>query len=315
MKGGRWAILLAALLAAKGAGVLPQSREMEELKLITTLAMDGGEVVTVTAVTGVRVTEDEEPEVFTGTGGSLAEACRTLRESSSRRAYLGQTEQLLVGEGQDLAEALDFVLSDDELRMDTLLYIVRGEAGAALAVSAGQVAAETGGKDPRGRTVGEVMPRMAEGEYALVPALAPGEDGTLAPAGWAAVGPNGLAGYLEGDAAVGAALLAGAGGERVITLSGGAAEIVGVRTWAKGGKVCCTLTAKAAQGEPSQSELEEWGEQKIRSALALGWDCWGLDREMSALQPWNWKAWKGTDIRLLDVEVTGRLVGSNEGRK
>ena len=114
---------------------MPQDRELEERKLVSALAVDEGERTTVTAITGVRVSEDEKPEVLTGSGDSLAAACRELRGGSSRRAYLGQAEQLLLGESQDLEKALDFVTTDRELRLDTLLYIVKGNAGEALSAS------------------------------------------------------------------------------------------------------------------------------------------------------------------------------------
>ena len=112
-----WLFLsLLVLLAAGPFGALPKSREMEELKLVTTLALDGERV---TAVTGVRTTEEETAQALTGEGKSLAEACYVLRGSSARRVYLWQTAQLLIGEGQDLTAALDFVLRDRELRLDT----------------------------------------------------------------------------------------------------------------------------------------------------------------------------------------------------
>jgi len=314
MKKGVWVLALAFLVAAKGFGALPERREMERLKLITALAVDGGERVSVTAVTGVRVTEDEEPEVLTGVGETLAEACRDLREGSARRAYLGQTGQLLVGEGQDLGQALDLVLSNGELRLDVLLYIVRGEAGAVLADSAGRTAGETGGEDPRGRTVGEALARLSQGEMVLVPALSPGEDGALAPAGWAAVSPRGIEGYLEEDGAMGALLLEGRGEGQVVSLPGGAAEVTAVRAWAGDGRVRCSVEAKAAQGRPSAEDLSAWAEGCIRGALEPGWDCWGLRRELAALRPWDWEELRETDVAGLDVEVTGKLVGRNEGR-
>jgi len=308
MRTGRWALGLALLLAVKGAGLLPQGRELEERKLVSALAVDGEGFVTVTAVTGVRVTEDEEAEVLTGTGDGLAAACRTLREGSARRAYLGQTEQLLIGEGRDLEETLDFVVTDRELRLDTLLYIVRGNAGEALAASAALVAGETGGRDPRSRTIGEILPRLAEREYALVPALAPGEEGALEPAGWAVLGPDGVAGYLEDDAALGAALLAGLGGEQVVTLPHGAAELTAVRTWAMDGALRCTLTARIVEGDPDPEDLAAWGERVLTAALAPGWDCWGLERELGALRPGDWAVWEDYPVEDLAVKVTGKLV-------
>ena len=110
MKKGLWALALVALLAVKGTGLLPQSRGLEEWKLVTALALDREDGrVTATALTGVRTTEEEEPETFSGEGASLAEACAALRENSSRRTYLGQTQQLLLGEGGDLNALLELV--------------------------------------------------------------------------------------------------------------------------------------------------------------------------------------------------------------
>lgn len=310
MKGNKWALVLAILLAAKGAGILPQSREPEERKLVTALAVDGGEEITVTAVTGIRASENEEPEVLKGAGDSLAAACGELRGGSARRAYLGQAEQLLLGEGLDLKETLDYVLTDRELRLDTLLYIVKGNAGETLAASAELVAKETGGKDARGRTIGEILPRLAEGEYALAPTLAPGEEGALEPAGWAALGPEGLAGYFEGDAALGAALLSDLGGEQVVTLPHGSAELTSVRTWAMGGVLSCTLTGRIVEGDPKPEDLERWGEAVLTAALASGWDCWGLRRELGALRPTRWEMWRDCPVKNLTIQVTGKLVRS-----
>lgn len=308
MKGSKWVLALAVLLAAKGAGLLPRGHELEGRQLISALAVDGGEGITVTAVTGVRASEDEEAEVLAGAGESLAEACHELRSSSARQAYLGQTEQLLLGEDAKLGETLKFVLEDRELRLDTLLYIVKGAAGEALEASAEKVAAETGGRDPRSRTVGEILPRLAEGEYALAPALAPGEDGALEPAGWAALGSDGVAGYFEEDAARGAALLAGLGTDWVVTLPHGAAEVTAARLWAKDGTLNCTLTGRVSEGEPTGQELADWGERCLRAALDQNWDCWGLDREQGALQPWNWGKLKGEPVSALEVKVVGKLV-------
>lgn len=307
----KWAAALLALLYAGSLGALPQGREPEALKLVTALAVDGGEETKMTAVTGVRSSEDEKPEVLTGTGDSLTAAWGDLRENSARRAYLGQVEQLLVGEGQDLEQALGFAVDHRELRLDTLLYIVRGPAGSALEASAQKTPGETGGEDPRGITVGEVLPRLEAGEHAAVPALEQDGEGELSPAGWAVLGPEGVEGYLEADAALGALLLGGKARGRAVTLNGGGAELASARCWAQDGVVRCSLTARATEGGPTAEALEAWGEEKLRAALDAGWDCWGLDRELAALRPWEWKRYKGTDVRTLGVKVKGRLVENN----
>jgi len=196
MKGRLWAAALVLLLAVRSAGILPRGREMEELSLITALAADGtGERIALTAVTGVRAGEDKEPEVLTGEGADMAAACQAVQEARASHAYLGQADKLLLGEGlarTRLMEVLEFVLDHRELRLDTLLYIVRGDAGQGLAATAPTVAGETPGEDTRGVTVGQVLARLCEGRTVRVPVLAADGEGLLAPAGWAVLGETGL---------------------------------------------------------------------------------------------------------------------------
>lgn len=312
MSGHKWALLLAALVATGGVWAMPQAREPESLQLITALAVDGGEEIAVTAVTGVRTTEDEEPEVLMGAGDSLTAACGSLRENSSRRAYLGQTQQLLVGEGCNLERVLDFVVEHRELRLDTLLYIVKGAAGPGLEASAQRTATETGGSDPRGVTVGEILPRLAGGERALVPALAPDGEGQLSPAGWAVL-DGGVAGYLDGDAAQGAALLNGNVRGQTVTLANGGVELTASRCWAKDGTLRCVLSARVTEGAPTGEALADWGSKALRAALDKGWDCWGLRREAAFFRPWDWERLKGADVSTLNIEVEGELLGGDEG--
>lgn len=178
---------------------LPQPREMEELQLITVLAADRTENgVALVGVTGVRASQGEDPEVLAAQGVDMSAACQAIQEAKASRAYLGQADKLLLGEGLarwSLMETLEFVLDHRELRLDTLLYIVRGAAGEGLAATAPETAGETPGKDKRGVSVGQALARLYEGKEIRVPALAPGEDGLLRPAGWALLTPRGLKGY------------------------------------------------------------------------------------------------------------------------
>ncbi len=108
---------------------------------------------------------------------------------------MGQGDKLLMGEDlarAELHETLEFVLDHRELRLDTLLYIVKGDAGEGLTATAPETAGETPGRDERGVTVGQVLSRLYEGGFVRVPALEPGEDGLLVRAGWAQLGPAGL---------------------------------------------------------------------------------------------------------------------------
>lgn len=306
MKGWKWVLVLGTLLAVESAGVLPRSREMEERKLIAAVAVDGGGPVTVTALTAVRAVEEEEPEVLTGRGDTLSLALDALQSGSARQGYLGQVEQLLVGEDLDLESLLDFAVRRRDVRMDTLIYVVKGSAGAGLLASKGLLASESGGRDPRGRTVGQLLPRLAQGEYAVIPALKAGPDGALEKAGWAVAGPEGLAGFLEGDAAQGAELLLGQGRGETVALPQASAQLVSVRTWAVGDTVRCALTGRTLQGSGSPADLTAWGERVLSAALAPGWDCWGLDRESAAFAVWDWESRRETGP--WRVEVKGRLV-------
>ena len=130
----------------------------------------------------------------------------------------------------------------------------------------------------------------------------------MEPAGWAVLGPDGIEGYLEGEAALGAALLAGVGEGRVVTLPHGAVELTAAKTWAVDGALRCTLTARIVEGEVEKEELETWGQAVLKAALSPGWDCWGLERELGALRPGDWQRWKEFPVEKLAVEVTGKLV-------
>lgn len=268
MKGKLLSVGLAVLILWQGAEFFPQRQEMEARKPVTALALDDG--TRVTALTGVRATEAEEAEVLTGSGESLSAACADLRSSSARRVYLGQVEQILLGEGQNVTAALEWIGRSRELSLDTLLYIVEGDAGAALTADAARAEEEIGGKDLWGQTVGKVLSRLAEGERVMVPLLTAGEDG-VAPAGWAILDENGVVGYQKGLAAEGAELLLGYGVGKIAVLETGSAELVSVKARKKGNTLDCTLTARGTEGDPDGEELVRWGEERLWAAVENGW--------------------------------------------
>lgn len=173
----------AALLLCFGLlGFLPRGQEPEELTLLTELAVDRREgAIGVTALVGVRATEDEEPELLTGEGPALTVAVAALEDSPLRRPYLGQVETLLVGKSLEgeLEEVLHFVLEHRELKTDSTLYIVEGDAGALLEAWAGETAGKTRPKDPSAVTVGEALARLSQGRPVRVPVLALDEEGKV----------------------------------------------------------------------------------------------------------------------------------------
>ena len=94
----------------------------------------------------------------------------------------------------------------------------------------------------------------------------------------------------------------------MVTLPGGAVELTAARIWAADGTLFCTLTARAVEGKPQKEELEVWGQKVLEAALAAGWDCWSLDRELGALRPGDWEVWKDYPVNDLVIKVTGKVV-------
>lgn len=160
--------------------------------------------------------------------------------------------------------------------------------------------------------MGEILPRLAEGECAMVPALAQNGEGQLSPAGWAVLN-GGVAGYLDGDAALGAALLNGNVRGQTVTLADGGVELTGSRCWAKEGTLRCVLSARVTEGAPTGETLADWGNKVLRAALDKGWDCWGLRRETACFRPWDWERLKGADVSAFDIKVEGELTGGDKG--
>lgn len=201
MKRMVWAFVLILALLGRYGRAVPAGREIEELSLVTALAADqDGENIALTAVTGVRAGDKGEPKILTGSGKNLPTAWKTARQTQAAHAYLGQTAQLLLGEelARDrLMEVLTYVLDERELRVDVLLYVVKGQAGEGLETTAPEVAQETPGQDRRGRTAAQTLSCLYAGKSALVPALSPDADGLLVPDGWAILSLEGLTGFQE----------------------------------------------------------------------------------------------------------------------
>lgn len=194
----KYSVLLLILALAATSG-LPHGRELEERQIITALCVDRFDAeISLTALTAVRASENEEPELLAAQGFDMDSAIRSLQSARASQAYLGQTEKLLLGEGiaaSELLKTLEYVLDHHDLRLDTLLYVVKGSAGEGLSATAPTVSGETPGRDERGVSVAWALSQLCEGRRVEIPALALGDKGSLEPAGWAVLAPSGLLGY------------------------------------------------------------------------------------------------------------------------
>lgn len=322
-------ILLAGLAGCRGElGALPYARELEDMALMRTMGVDAGAAggVTVTVSTGSEDRGGSEsgssPTILRKDSGTISGACLAMQGEGAAYIFYGHVGQLLLGEAlarTGIAEALDYVFRDVEMRLDTELYLVR-EATAEAAIRA---AAETSSaadrleameadagllSDSMARTVKEVMGELEENGCSFAPALAVSEeDGGLAAAGYGLIRGDRVAGWAAGEAARGVNLLEGRVDADILELQvpgGGraAVRIVGAGTRVEpvfdgdrltGLRVCCGTDANLAEGSPSvdlnDAALRAWmedalarrTEERLRAALEL---CRQLDGDFFQLQ-------------------------------
>ncbi len=238
---GKLAVLLAVSLLLGGCGSrrpFGNHREIDQLALVRTLGVDlENGLFTVTASTAAG-----EGQVLLKTPAvTLSRALREMQNYTEKKyIFYGHTRHLLLGPEaarESFAECLEFVERDGELRMDTRLYVVRNGSAEA-AVSAPGSGEESVGElldslekdvsllsESHVFTCAETAEALAERGCVLVSALrltAPdnilsGEERrTLLSAGYGVVTEDGLAGWLDADAAKGANLLMGLPGGDMI---------------------------------------------------------------------------------------------------
>ena len=248
MRNGCILFFLAILLCCTGCGKgLPQAREMNNMALMRTMAVDRGEtrdkvLVTVSSARRSRGVqgESEPPLVLSAQRETIAGACRAIENMSENDVFFGHVDQLLLGE--DLARsggifhALEHFNRESELGLGAQVWIVRDK----LAQMVLQ-AKEEQGIEPRltaliqdnrlgiagmERTAGAVLSKVMEKECPWIPALGLDEEnGSLWEMGYGVLKEGNLVFWVEGDAARGLELSQGYPGGELIELSGGVAQL------------------------------------------------------------------------------------------
>ena len=218
------------LTGCAGAG-LPYAREMGDMALLRTMAVDAGEgpeELLVTVSTGERTKglqgEKQPPLILSARRGSLSGACLALQGLSDSYVFYGYVDQLLLGEGMALKgikPVLEYFAQDVELGLGAQLWLVKGgtgeqavRAGSETGVDSRLTTLQTDSEMGAGgitRTAGEVFSDLLEDGAAYLPALIPAqeEQSTLLEQGYGVLKDGALAGWLEGDQARGLELLAG----------------------------------------------------------------------------------------------------------
>ena len=347
----RWAGVLALLLLPLGgcrADLLPYAREIEDMSLVRTLGVDAdADGVAVTAATGGQGLDD--PALISGSAGTLSAALLEMQGEGDSYIYFGHVGQMLLGE--DLARrgvggALDYVMRDVEMRLDTELYVIQnGQAGTTISAAWQQDSAadrletlhDGAGlrSDSMSRTVRNVLSDLERCGASFAPALT--GDGTLSTAGYALLRDGVLVGWAEGAAAAGVNLLLSRVDADVVELpqaDGTAAlRVVGAKTRIRGvfdGEVLtgmdvkCRVEANLAEGAPAlqeeaarrrlEAELAAVEQERILAALEL---CRTLEGDFFSLagaaglsQPWRAEAlrrqWDPSSLEV-SVSVTAKL--------
>lgn len=184
---GRTAALAAALVLTALWGGLPRGRELGDMVLVRTIAVDRAEedwVVTASTVRRTRGLPEEGQTSLTlsARGSHLAEALEGLERLADREVFFGYADQLLLGESAARAGVLpilEYFAADRELGVGAQVWLIRGRAQDVL-TGGGEEREQTAltlpededsGEDVPPCSVGEVLTRMLEEGQARVPAL------------------------------------------------------------------------------------------------------------------------------------------------
>lgn len=326
----RGLLFLGMCLLLTSCRSLPQPREMGDMALLRTVGIDGalgGVAMTVSTGQQAKGIQGEQQAAMSLAveGSSLSDAALGAQRRSDQYIFFGYVDQLLLGETADLTSVLNWFATDEELSLGAQIWMVQDSTAREAVESGGEKGVDarlstlrtdsTMGVAPMSRTAEEVYIALLERGCAFLPALKiVGEE--LSAGSYAVLTQQGLAGYLEEEAARGLELLA----EKPM------ADILEVRlanhrvslriteaqvdcdpifegdTLTKLA-LTCRVRSEIAQQERTLSERERVlvqraAEQQILQYITStldalrGWraDCIGLSSRVALAAPWHWNA-------------------------
>lgn len=245
-------LLSAALLALTGCGssgtVWSNYRELEQMLLIRTLGVDGGDALLTLSVCGGEPTSENGVTRMSAPGRSLTEAMNRIQDYTDwEELFYAHTQYLLVGEDRAMAGVggiLDYVESSQQIHTDIPLFVVRESTAEALVLNCGGEKSDiTEALDSLVRdseklgdghtfSCGELVASNGENGAALAAAVtaapmsdtdpsAPEQQNTPLPAGYAIFKENRLVGFLPQTDARGVNLLLGTMGSGAFPVKAG----------------------------------------------------------------------------------------------
>lgn len=118
--------------------ILPQARDITQVKLIRTLALDQGEneSLKLTASGNLRKEGDggqaQPPLILSQEAGTISAGCTGLQRQSDGFVEFGHLAECVIGEElarQGLEDVADYVSRDFSMRMESKLFLVSGATG------------------------------------------------------------------------------------------------------------------------------------------------------------------------------------------
>lgn len=286
-------LIFVMLLFLTGCGKgLPQPREMGDIALMRTMAVDAGENG------GVKVTVssgEAEPETFSAQRTTVAGACQAVRTQEKGEVFLGHVEQLVLGEGLSVAggviPTLKYFSRDEELGLGTRVWLVKGEAAQEVSFP---------GTAGLKRTAGELLTDLLEDGSGFLPVVG---------GGYGILREDGLRGWITGGEALGLELLQGHALDDLVELEDGAVKVDSITLTCipeieEGQVVGLELDLRlmahleeSSQEPPNLKGVEEqtevcikgWVMEAVNRAQRENLDFMGLCRRAGSSRPESWK--------------------------
>ncbi len=225
--------------------------DVERLLLIQTMGLDSEDGRLEMSVSSGLGPEERPALVMSTEASGIEDAIARLQNySPENQLFYAHVQYLLLGEDaarQELDNIIQWVDRSPTLRMDTDLLVVRGLARDAVVDASKQstdITQRLMSLDRQARSLGwtmytlrEVAAALAEGDGALCLAVETVPTGgkvfteemqsdAVVPAGYAVLGPEGLAAFLSPEASLGAELLTGDPAGLLITVEGSTMEVL-----------------------------------------------------------------------------------------
>ncbi|MFI3249450.1 MAG: Ger(x)C family spore germination C-terminal domain-containing protein [Eubacteriales bacterium] len=175
-------LILSALFFLSSCSLMPVAREMGNMALVRTIAVDSGmgEQWEITLSTGEqgRTSTELSPSILQGEGNSLSQTLQEIEKKAHSYVFYGYIDQLLVGQGVvKLTHILDFFAKNQDFSLGTAIWMAEGTGGKLMAESTEKrlsTLLEESHLNQAGitKTVGDLLADIKDQKASYIPILA-----------------------------------------------------------------------------------------------------------------------------------------------